>query len=204
MTDLASLVTAEEGRNILLLGSPLDDPTTDAHRALLAGQTPGDQRVLCITYRDSPGTVVTRWQNHTDVTPAKWGIIVMGDQAQSAETGSAPPSGAQAGPRVEAVTDPGDLTALGITLSQYLERWTGDEHPFAVCVDSVTALLQYVDEQIAFRFMHMATTRFRAANAVGHFHLDSDAHSDRTIAEFKSIVDTVVDVSGKETTVLQR
>lgn len=80
MTDLASLATAEDGQNILLLGPPLHGPTTDTHQALLTGENPSELRVLCVTYRDSPGNVISTWQTDTDVMPAQWGIIVMGDQ----------------------------------------------------------------------------------------------------------------------------
>lgn len=99
--------------------------------------------------------------------------------------------------------NPGDLTALGITLTQYLEEWATHDHSLVVCVDSVTALLQYVDEQTAYRFMHVATNRFRAANAVAHFHLDPDAHSEQTVAKFKSVVDTVVEVGDGDITIQQ-
>lgn len=66
---------------------------------------------------------------------------------------------------------------------------------------SLMAILQYVDEGTAFRFMQMMGNRLRAANAVVHFHLDPDAHSEQTVAKFRAISDAIVKVADGEVTV---
>lgn len=87
---------------------------------------------------------------------------------------------------VETVSAPSDLTGLGIAISEAL---SGGDGRTAVCLDSVTSLLQYVDVETAFEFLHVFVGRCYRRDAIGHLHVDPGAHDDRTVAQFASLVD---------------
>ena len=94
------------------------------------------------------------------------------------------------------VVHPEDLTGLGIALSESLSpAGGGDADPtrFVLAYDSVTALLQYVDTERTFRFLHVLTSRVRAANALGVFFMDPAAHDDRTVRTVEALFDAVVE-----------
>lgn len=85
---------------------------------------------------------------------------------------------------------PGDLTGLGIQCSEFLTRWH-DSGPVAVCVESITALLQYVPMKTAYRFLHVLTHRVNHADATAHYHLSPDAHSQQELGTLKQLFDAV-------------
>lgn len=94
---------------------------------------------------------------------------------------------------VETSESPDDLTGIGIALSEYLSSWGSEDGDVVVCFDSLTALLQYVSLERAYRFLHVLTGRAAAVGARAHYHLDPGAHEDRTLATLTSLFDAVVD-----------
>lgn len=195
MTELASLQAGgEQGLNTLLLAPTFDESTTEAHKSLLSTDDPSEMRILFITYRKSPETVITEWRSETDQEPKQIGVISLGDHMRGSQAELQQSSKTDNSVWIETLQDPSDLTGIGIRYNRYLDKWQQEEGPIVVCFDSLTALLQYVDEQTAFKFVHMATSQFQAADAVAHFHLDSEAHSPETEATFRTLFDAVVEV----------
>lgn len=90
---------------------------------------------------------------------------------------------------IGAITDPTDLRTLGSAIGRYLNQWDDDE--LAICFDSMTALLDHVDEEAAFKFMHLFIQRLEEAEAVAHFHLNAGEHDEATIKTFTELVDAV-------------
>jgi hypothetical protein len=100
------------------------------------------------------------------------------------------------------VEEPDDVTELGIKISRALGRCedgdaTAGPAQTRLCFDSVTALLRHVDEQRAFKFLHLLTERVERAGVVGHFHLDADACDDRTVGTLSPLFDVVLDHSAE-------
>ncbi|MFB6118920.1 hypothetical protein [Halosegnis sp.] len=89
------------------------------------------------------------------------------------------------------VSSPGDLTGLGIKLSQCLSAWESATQPTIVAVDSLTTLLQFADLERVFRFVHVLAGRVANADAVGYFHLDPAAHDERAAATLQGPLDVV-------------
>jgi hypothetical protein len=92
---------------------------------------------------------------------------------------------------VETVNAPTDLTGVGIAVTEFLDASDGAT---AVCFDSVTALLQYVDMDTAFEFLHVFAGRLHRHGAVGHFHMDPGAHDPQVVAQVASLVDGKVEL----------
>lgn len=158
------------------------------------------QNVLLVSYTKSPDAQLRRWREHTDGQPANLGIVTVEDSTRSvAAVGGDAAMGAAAGPNgpVETVSSPNDLTGLGIRITEFLTNWNGSEDggDIAVCFDSLTALLQYVELETAYEFLHIITGRLTAVDATAHFHMDPGAHDDQTIESIVSLMDAAVEVT---------
>lgn len=97
---------------------------------------------------------------------------------------------------VRGVTDPGDLTGIGIAVGEFLEELPGDVDP-AVCVDSLTTLLQYSSPERAYRFLQVLCGRVLAAEGTVHCHADPAAHGDDVLEPLQSLFDDVVTVDAE-------
>lgn len=91
------------------------------------------------------------------------------------------------------VSDPGDLTGYGIAVSEFLDGLPADAEP-AVCLDSVTALLQYADPERAYRFLQVLCGRVLAADGTVHCHVDPAAHDQRVLDLFTGLFDATLTV----------
>ncbi|MFC7196871.1 hypothetical protein ACFQL4_23180 [Halosimplex aquaticum] len=105
------------------------------------------------------------------------------------------------GVTVEHVSSPSDLTGLGIAISELLSEW---EDAPRVCVDSLTAMLQYVEAETAYEFLHAITGQLYAANARAHFHIDPSAHDRTTVDSIASLFDAVVKFGDGEPRIRKR
>jgi hypothetical protein len=142
---------------------------------------------------------------HADAQPGNVQFVNVGETTRAA---SAQPGGSTASnvaeQAVEALSSPGDLTGLGIKLSEVLKEWDRNDNRTVVCFDSLTALLQYADLQTIYKFLHVLTGRFDAADVTAHFHLDPDACDQQTVSTLTSLFDTVVELDDGEWSVRSR
>lgn len=176
----------DDASNVLLLGSSTESRVGDACVDLLAGSTPGQTNVLAVVCGLSPDEFAARWSARTDAPPARGGIVAAGETGASVD-GSVWTT--------HSVTNPADLRSVGIELSDLLSTLDASgEAGTALCFDSLTALLEHTDLQQAFRFLHIATDRVESAGAVGHYHIDPDAHDRQTLATLEGLFDAVVTV----------
>lgn len=176
-----------DASNVLLLAPSFQDGVDAACTQLHAGEKPADARVLAVTYTRSPHEWVADWLDSVGTMPADGLLVSVGDGGR---TDGADPGGDVW--TVERISNAGNLTRLGITLSDYLAD--GGRGRTRLCFDSLTVLLQYASLERAFKFLHAITSRVRSANAVGHYHLDPAAHDEQTLATIKGLFDAVVEV----------
>lgn len=94
---------------------------------------------------------------------------------------------------VRTVSSPGDLTGFGIAVSEYLGGLPDDAEP-AVCLDSVTALLQYAAPERAYRFLQVLCGRVLAADGTIHCHVDPAAHDQRVLDLLTGLFDATITV----------
>lgn len=187
MTDLDSL--APNVASVLLCAPSLAAGADDACTDLLGGAA--SPNVLWIACGSRPEQLIDRWRRTTDAEPANAAVIVV------SESGSAPASDdLPFAPRVSAVSNPGDLTGLGIEITEVLREWADEPGPTRVCFDSLTTLLQYVDLETAYEFLHVVAGRAYAVDARVHFHLDAAAHDDQTVASLATLFDAVAELDG--------
>ena len=95
---------------------------------------------------------------------------------------------------VRTVSDPGDLTGIGIAVSEFLDALPADATP-AVCLDSLTTLLQYTGPTRVYRFLQVCVGRICAADGTLHCHVDPSAHGDNVMATLEDVFDVVLEAS---------
>jgi hypothetical protein len=153
---------------------------------LLLDEAP-EPNVLFVTYTRQTADCVTQ----VDGGASNVGVVTVGDTADSVD---------QDDVVTESVTTASDLTGLGIQMGQFLTEWNS---PVFVCFDSLTSMLQYVDFETAYEFLHAITGQIHASDARAHFHIDPSAHDEKQVAGITSLFDASVSI-GDETSVRTR
>lgn len=92
---------------------------------------------------------------------------------------------------VRTVANPGDLTGIGIAVSEFLDLVPADTCP-CVCLDSLTTLLQYCEPDRAYRFLQVLSGRVLAADGTLHCHADPDAHDDAVLDQLAGLFDDAI------------
>jgi hypothetical protein len=184
-----TLLDTLDGATNVLLAVPPMGAGDEACQSLLANSVE-QQSVLYVSYTKQADECVERWER-TGETARNVGVITVGDGSGGAE---------REGVVAETVSSASDLTGLGIQISKFLSEW---DEPVVLCFDSLTSMLQYVDFETAYEFLHAVTGQVHAAGARAHFHVDPSAHDPTEVAGLTSLVDAKVSVDG-ETTVRTR
>ncbi|WP_132060725.1 helix-turn-helix transcriptional regulator [Halorussus amylolyticus] len=173
--------------NVLLL-APLTPTGTRACFELLAATTPPEEaNVAAVTYTPPPETWISDWRTHVETLPAEL-AFVHANQVQTAGDDDLP----------EGVTvarvDPNQPMDIIAPLTEQLTRWEDNGNRSLVAVQTLTILLEYVDFDTAFRYLHILTHRVEAAGAIGFYHMDPDIHDEETVNTLKTLFDAVVEV----------
>jgi hypothetical protein len=172
-------------RNVLLQTGDRDDHDESTCMDLLGVDEPSDVDVLFVTFTGSPRERLDAWKRHAEAPPANVGVV-------SVQVGASGGDRADGGPAVRRISDPSDLTGVGIAISEFLSQWSGDGNRTVVCFESVTALLQYVDANRVFQFLNEITSKFDQAGAEAHFHITPEAHERQVLSVLSSLFDARV------------
>ncbi len=144
--------------------------------------------VLFVTYTRDATDCLDQVDGLTDI---RVGVVIVGD-------GTTPERSEAETRRVPSASD---LTGLGIEIDDVLGSW---EPPVTVCFDSLTSMLQYVEFETAYEFLHATTGRFYAADARAHYHIDPAAHDPAQVAGITSLMDAAITVENDEAVVRTR
>lgn len=179
----------EQSSNVLLL-APLTPTGNRACLELLASTTPPEKtNVAAVTYTPPPETWISDWRSHVQTLPAELAFI-HANKVQNASEDDNLPEGVSV-----ARVDPNQPMDIIAPLSEQLTRWEGNGNQTVVSVQTLTILLEYVDFDTAFRYLHILTHRVQAADAIGFYHMDPDIHDEETVNTLKTLFDAVVEVS---------
>lgn len=176
--------------NVLVLSPTMDEAARRSFYEHLLPADPGSLDVLTVDYRQTPDEVLDEWRRYAGQRPRRSAIVSVDETTRSAAARS---SATVSGPADTATTveNPSDLTGLGITVSEYLSAHGNADT--VVVFDSLTVLLQFVELQRAFRFLHVLANRVGTAGAVGYYHMDPEAHTDQEVATLASLFDAVAE-----------
>lgn len=192
--DITELPAAATAGTLLLrgpLGSTHDD---DACVAALEWDDGPADRVMLVT--------ATPWgDTRLEAFLAREGDRHVEEVLHVGRTGEATPDTA-AVLRSAPLSDPDDLTYLGITISREFERWAEGDGRISVCVHSLTALLEQETPRRVFRFLHVLLGRLGDARV--HVHVDAQRHDAQDVALFRSLFDVTLSVTAGGVEVQER
>jgi len=185
----------EPGDSLLVLASSfaVSDPKTCSD--LLTPDREGENHVLCVTFTRSPEDHLVNWRRHGNL-PEHASFVNVDASARQMDAFQ------KSGDDIDrddvdvttsGIFSPENLTRLGVRVTECLEELADDveDRQIVFCFDSITTLLQYVELDQAFRFLHVVTERLTETDAMAHFHLDPGAHDDETIEMLRSLFDGV-------------
>jgi len=177
---MADISTQLDGATNVLLEIPPLDNGRDACTSLL-GDAEAAPSILFVSFTRQASACVDQV---ADEPRRNLGVITVGDAGSSVD---------ETDVVTESVSTASDLTGLGIRIGQFLSEW---DEPVLICFESLTSMLQYVDYETAYEFLHAITGQVHAAGARAHFHIDPSAHNDQDIAGIASLFDASVSLDG--------
>lgn len=141
--------------------------------------------VLGVTYRKQ----AEDWLADFQAGPERTAVVSVGEHSRSAAAATGGDTGpdlvASVAGAVETVADESDLAAVGTLANDYLTTWEGTG-PTTLYVDDVSAVLDHVAPETAFRFLHALLSRADAVGAsvvVGFDTTNRPPHVAHTFAE---------------------
>ncbi|GAB6862793.1 hypothetical protein JCM17092_28820 [Haloplanus litoreus] len=147
---------------------------------------------MVVALAGSPIRWLDDWQSSADVEAERATFVVddtaswtAGDPAVRLAVESWPATDVS----VRTVSSTGNLTDMGVTLTDVLE--THDAESTLLCFQSLTVLLQYAPLEEVYQFLHTLVSHVDRTEITAHFHLHADAHDDDTVATLRPLFDRV-------------
>lgn len=194
----ASTEAFADTSSVLVLASDAAlDPDDSAYWDLVEEMTGERPAVVLVTFERPPNQRAQAVREKLGA-PDAMRVVAVGESARTVGATEGPTDGP-----VAVVEHPGDLTELGIRLSEALEDWQ-DRDDLVVCFHSLTALLDHATVERAFRFLHVLTSRLQAAEATAFFHLDPEAHDPSAVATLQPLFDGILQYEDGEWTMIRR
>jgi hypothetical protein len=160
---------------------------------LLGLRPPDESNVWCLGITISPEERLWHWTDRVGHFPSGFKLVTVGNPASHA-TRTTPAFDESNGdlPEVITISEPSNLTKIGVKFTEALNEWQGSSERTMVCIHSITALIQYAEFAQVFKFLHSLKTEVEEASAVAHYHMDPTAHEKQTVGKIKQLFDTVV------------
>ena len=174
------------GTNVLVSGPVLTAKQRIVLR-LLAGNDAADRGTVVATTRASADSVARSFRTLADDVPDDRFAVVdcTGLPAES------PRSRRTENRRY--VSDPGDLTGVGIGLTEFMRAFYHQGDDARVGVHSLSTMLMYTEFRRLFRFLHVVTARIDSSGFGGVFAVDDSALSEREANLLRQLFDSVVE-----------
>jgi len=191
--DFDALRSVRPGSNILISGPAMTGKSDLAFSMLADGSRDGEGAIV-MTTGDPADDVLDDYRGRVEELDESRVAVVdcRGDGGRDSEH---MPGGAY----VHHVSSPGDLTGIGIGITQGLEALTnGGATEGRFALDSLSTMLTYTDRKTVFQFCHVLSSRFDSAGYVGLFTIDSEAHDEQTVQVIKQAFDGMVEIRNED------
>lgn len=178
------------------------DPDGDAKcRDLSTISSLDQENLLVVIHNRSADSWLEDWRREVGELPANFGVISIGGFTRSEALQSFPSDSGQGlktqietVPEVETIPNIIDLMEIGVTINRYIDSWEGNGKQTVVCFNCLTELMEEVDQETAFKFLHLLTSRLGSADAVAHFHLDPEVPDVTDIKTIEWLFDSTIEV----------
>lgn len=173
------------GSSLLIAGPAMSGKQCLALDLLAAGHD-GDDGLLIVSTSETAGTCIDELEQRVGtVDRNRVGVVdCSGSSQQEAIREVA----------TQRVSSPGDLTGISIATAKLMQQLTsqdisGVRHGLV----SVSTLLQYLELETVFKFLHIYTRRIDDTGGLGVFTVDNAAHDQQTIStitnEFNGVIE---------------
>lgn len=181
---------------LLVLVPHLDEREDRVCADLLTPAPPAAERVLVVSVTDSVVAAHRRWDRRVGAHPAEFAVVSVDllEEGVGAARDPAPDAESASWLTAHSVSDPGELTGLGVEITGQLVEWADCDEQVVVCLRSLTTMLQYTSVRELVQFLQELQGHLAECDAVAHFHLDPGAVDDETVRSLSHAVDSVVEV----------
>ncbi len=177
----------ESGTSVLIAGPPMTGKRELVYQ-LLAGEGGPDRGTVVVTNRKGSDAIRREYRAADPDLPEERLFLVdcvsrqRGDRTRHTD-------------RTRFVSQPGDLTEIGIRLTEFMRRLHEDDgvDTAGVGFHTLSTTLMYADLSRLFQFLHVMTGRIASSGFVGAFVLDTPT-AGRTRAILSGAFDAVLEV----------
>ncbi|MFB6255546.1 MAG: RAD55 family ATPase [Haloplanus sp.] len=172
------------GMNVLVSGPPMSGKRRLVFDLLSPGAAPDP--VVVMTTDDPASRILTAFEDRgVRFDPTAFRVI---------DATGAP---GDSDPAIHRVSSPADLTGMGVAFTEAVDGMgTPDRLRFGFV--SISTLLQYVDAERAFSFLHVLSRRTSAAGYLGVYSIDPTTHEDRVVNVVTSIFDAAIEIRERD------
>jgi hypothetical protein len=173
-----------EDRTVLVLAPVFHPGNREECLSQTGGGPAAPTDVLYVSFTRRVGRTIESWRDSSADGPERFGVVRVSDSFPVAKRDSGEVYPTDRPVTVENTSLPPDLTGLGIAFGEFLDTWADDDRHLSICVDSLTALLQYEETDRVCQFVRELTRRVTALDADAHYHVDTvveipEAHTDQ-------------------------
>lgn len=183
-------VTAlDPGTNVLVSGPPMGWTRDFALELLAAGR--GLDGILIITTKDRAKTCIEKIEQRLpELDTDRIGVVdCSGGSDQEAIRDIS----------TQRVGSPGDLTGISIATAKVLQQFSDqDIDDVRHGLVSVSTMLQYLNLETVFKFLHVYTRRIDDTDGLGIFTINADAHDDQVMGSVTGECDGVIDLRERD------
>jgi len=193
--DFDAIGRLKEGSNIMLIGPPMSGKEVILNHLMNSFTTNNETAVIIITTHEPATQIIERLK---EIIPAlSFSNIGIVDCVSKTVGDSEVDLG-----NIEFVSNPADLTAIGVKISQFFEDlfFKKNFRKLQLHFNSLSTILLYSKVQTVFRFLHVLTGRIKAAKGLGIFVMDSRMHDEKTINTLKQLCDGIIEIKSENDT----
>jgi len=171
----------DAGMNVLVSGPPMSGKRQLVFDLLAPEGVPVDPLVVMTT--DDPASRIRAQFEDRDVRfdPSTFRVVDATGAPGDSE------------PSIHRISSPADLTGMGVAFTQAVDQM-GTPDRLRLGFVSISTLLQYVDAERAFSFLHVLSRRTSAAGYLGVYSIDPTTHEDRFVNVVTSIFDAAIEL----------
>lgn len=192
---VSDLVSIPAGTSLLVTG-PVMTGKRRIMNSLLASGDPTERGTAIVTTRKPGNTIEREFRSLADVPDEKFSVVDCVSRSGGFGFTETTPSRRY-------ISDPGDLTGIGIAMTEFMRRFYDHGCDARIGLHTLSTMLMYVDLKRVFQFLHVVTGRIATSGFSGVFVLDDDIVSEREETIMLQPFDAVVEVREEERTELR-
>ena len=185
--DIDALEAVQPGSSILISGPAMTGKEDLAYDMLADGIEAGEGAIALST-GDRADNVIDKLESRVHSDTFNLGVIDCAGEQGSEHQG-------RENVYIHHVASPGDLTGIGIGITEALESLhERGSVKGRLSLSSLSTMLTYTDQKTVFKLCHVLASRLDAANYLGLFTIDASAHEEQTLQVIKQAFDGMIEI----------